>query len=92
MLYKFDSRYITLSVPIFLTNSKVWLDKINRLGMDPFLPLILVFLQSETTDARRLAFLKAVERHLFVISLLTRYFPRPPISPQDLQLLVMQLS
>jgi hypothetical protein len=67
----------------FSSNSKVWLDKLNRLGMDPCLPLILVFLQTEAADSRRLAFLKAVERHLFVASLVSRYYGRPYLPGMD---------
>jgi Protein of unknown function (DUF1524) len=60
-----------------------WLDKLDRIGMDPFLPLILVFLQKEPADSRRLAFLKAVERHLFLISLTDRYYGQPYIFVRD---------
>jgi hypothetical protein len=76
----------------FSSNSKVWLDKLNRLGMDPFLPLILVFLQTETADARRVAFLKAVERHLFVASLLNRYYGRPYLPGVDPQILLSAIE
>jgi hypothetical protein len=51
--------------------------------MDPFLPLILVFLQTEAADSRRLAFLKAVERHLFVASLVSRFYGRPYLPGMD---------
>jgi hypothetical protein len=67
----------------FPPNSMVWLDKLNRIEMDPFLPLILVFLRKESVDSRRLAFLQAVERHLFVVWLLGRYYGRPYLPGMD---------
>jgi hypothetical protein len=76
----------------FSSNSKVWLDKLNRLGIDPFLPLILVFLQTEAADSRRLAFLKAVERHLFVASLVSRYYGRPYLPGVDPKVLISAIE
>jgi hypothetical protein len=58
----------------FSPDTKAWLDKLNRIGMDPFLPLILVFLQKVPVDSKRLAFLHTVESYLFVVSLLNRYY------------------
>ncbi len=49
---------------------QIWLDKLNRIGMDPFLPLIMVFFQKVTDSRQRVALLKAIERHLFILSLL----------------------
>ncbi|TAN65075.1 MAG: DUF262 domain-containing protein [Methylobacter sp.] len=51
-----------------------WLDKINRLNMPLFQPLVLVFLQSEQSESNRLVFLRAIERQLFVMSLLNRRY------------------
>lgn len=56
----------------FSDDVKIWLDKINRIGIRPVLPLILVFFQSELTESNRLAFLKAMERQLFISSLTGR--------------------
>jgi len=58
----------------FPTDIKTWLDKINRLGIPSFQPLVLVFLQLEQSESNRLAFLKAIERQLFVISLINRRY------------------
>lgn len=58
----------------FSLNIKLWLDKIIRLNMRFFQPLLLVFLQSEKSESNRLSFLKAIERHLFVISLIDRRY------------------
>jgi uncharacterized protein with ParB-like and HNH nuclease domain len=58
----------------FAPEIKLWLDKINRLNMPFFQPLVLVFLQSEQSDSNRLAFLRSIERHLFVMLLLDRRY------------------
>lgn len=55
-------------------DTKIWLDKLNRLGMDPFQPLILAFLQCVSSETKRVTFLQAVERHLFIMSLAERYY------------------
>lgn len=51
---------------------QMWLDKLNRLEMELFLYLILVFLQRVSEENKRVAFLMAVERYLFTISLIGR--------------------
>lgn len=61
----------------FLPTTQIWLDKLNRLGADPYQALILVFLQCVTAENLRLAFLQAVERHQFVISFGLRYYGFP---------------
>ncbi|PPT84635.1 hypothetical protein XarzCFBP7410_04900 [Xanthomonas arboricola pv. zantedeschiae] len=52
---------------------RVWLDKINRIGNDPYTPLLLVFFQKVTDRKRLLDFLKAAERHIFLMSLGSGY-------------------
>ncbi len=56
---------------------KLWLDKLNRLGMNLFLPLVLAFFQSVTDEKKRVLFLQTIERHQFIISLTNRYFRLP---------------
>lgn len=56
---------------------KIWLDKINRIGLQIYHPLILVFLQLEQSDSNRLLFLKAIERKLFMISLVKGRYGLP---------------
>jgi len=55
-------------------DTKLWLDKLNRIGMSAFLPVVLAFLQSVTDDKKRVLFLRTVERHLFILSLLRARF------------------
>lgn len=50
-------------------DTQMWLDKLNRIGMDQFQPLVLVFLQCVSAESKRIAFLQAVERYLFIYSL-----------------------
>jgi hypothetical protein len=76
----------------FSPDTKAWLDKLNRIGMDPFLPLILVFLQKVPADSRRLAFLQAVERHRFVVSLVGRYYGRPYLFEMDPNVLLSAIE
>lgn len=60
---------------------QVWLDKLNRLGMELFIPLIMVFFQKITNKKKCLALMKAIERYLFlrsmVESMLKRHLFRP---------------
>jgi hypothetical protein len=58
----------------FSSDAQMWLDKLNRIGMDSYLPLILVYLQKVTGDSKVVGFLQAVERHRFVHSLLERSY------------------
>ncbi len=51
---------------------ETWLDKLDRLGASFFQPLILVFLQKEKNIDKRVLFLKAVERLIFITTL-TKY-------------------
>lgn len=53
---------------------KFWLDKLNRLGMPRFLPLVLAFSQSVTAEKKRVLFLQTIERLQFIISLANGHF------------------
>ena len=53
---------------------QLWLDKLSRLGLPVVGPLVLVFLQSVPADKKRVPFLQAVERYLFVLLLAGRHF------------------
>jgi len=72
----------------FMTDIKLWLDKINHLNIPVFQPLMLAFLQSEQSESNHLAFLQAVERQLFVMSF-WRYVHRFPF---EINSYVVQLS
>jgi hypothetical protein len=58
----------------FGDETKIWLDKMNRLGMDPFHPLMLAFFQHVPEESKRVAFLQAAERFLFVTMLMEPRF------------------
>ena len=58
----------------FSPEIQIWLDKLNRIGMEPYLPLVLVYLQKVTAENKRLSFLHAVERNLFIASLFSGPF------------------
>jgi len=75
----------------FPPDIQTWLDKINRLNMPSFQPLVLVFLQLEQSESNRLAFLKAIERQSFVMSLINRRYGLSflyDINPDSLQLAI----
>ncbi|MEO6755113.1 MAG: HNH endonuclease family protein, partial [Chthoniobacteraceae bacterium] len=79
----------------FSDHIRLWLDKLNRLnllGQHIYHPLVLVFLQSVSAESKRLAFLQAVERHLFIVSLSDRRFaysyPFGGMDPQMFQLAI----
>jgi hypothetical protein len=59
----------------FADDIQIWLDKLNRLGMDPFLPLIMIFFQKISNNKKRLVLLKAIEKHMFLLSFFG-YTPR----------------
>jgi hypothetical protein len=61
----------------FTLDVRLWLDKINRLNISVFQPLLLVFLQSKQSESNRLGFLKAIERQLFVLLLVSRRYSYP---------------
>ena len=75
----------------FSKETQIWLDKLNRLGMDSFQALVLVFLLRENTESKRVTFLQTVERYLFVISLGGRYYTFPyhlEVDPKILHLAI----
>lgn len=47
----------------------IWLAKLNRLGINSYMPLILTFFKECRVDKERVVFLKAIERFGFTISL-----------------------
>ncbi len=53
----------------FDPDTKSWLDKLNRLGIDFVIPLIMVFFQKTSDKKKRIALLKALEKNLFIQSL-----------------------
>ncbi|CAO3356144.1 DUF262 domain-containing protein [Azospirillum palustre] len=55
-------------------DTQIWLDKINRIRAETFFPIILIFLQKVKDSSKRVAFLQAVERHVFVATLGDMYF------------------
>lgn len=74
------------------TDTQVWLDKLNRQGLDSVQPVVLVFLQRVSVESTRIAFLQALERYLFIRYLGGMggmYFRRMPyfadIDPQIVQ-------
>lgn len=54
----------------FSDDVKIWLDKLNRLDIGDGRLIVLVFLQHESSDAKRLEFLQALERRLFMLMLI----------------------
>ncbi len=62
----------------------IWLDKINRMGLTIFEPLLLSVFMSKTSNVNILAFVKRVEEYIFVRHIFSRYgtnlshqFPNP---------------
>ena len=53
----------------FSEEEKIWLDKIGRIGIGQVVSLIMIFYQVKTTVQNKVLFLKAVEKHLFIHSL-----------------------
>jgi uncharacterized protein with ParB-like and HNH nuclease domain len=49
----------------FGDDEKVWLDKLNRLTIEPVAPLIMVFFQKVKSRTPRIELLKAIEQFLF---------------------------
>jgi uncharacterized protein with ParB-like and HNH nuclease domain len=70
-------------------DTQIWLDKLNRLEMQTCAPLILVFLQQVADEKKRVLFLQVLEKHLFVTSLVTRYYSPYPYS---LNLKILQMA
>lgn len=50
-----------------------WLNKINKLGFDEFSPLLLVFFKKVNDVHNRVRLLKAIERILFMLTMVYRY-------------------
>lgn len=57
----------------FGEETKFWLEKINRIGIEPIAPLILIFLQNEKREKKIIIFLTSLEKFMFTFSLLNRY-------------------
>ncbi|MEQ8678082.1 MAG: DUF262 domain-containing protein [Aggregatilineales bacterium] len=53
----------------FANDEKVWIDKLNRIGIGYFRPLVVAALATEetTTSAERVNLFKAIERFIFVL-------------------------
>jgi Protein of unknown function DUF262/Protein of unknown function (DUF1524) len=79
----FDSEYST--------DTKILLDKINRLGSSDFQPLILVALQSKQNEVALVAFLRSVERFLFIDSIYNLRQVRMFFSRLDINEIVFDL-
>lgn len=45
---------------------KLWLDRLNRIGINYFRPIVTASLMANCTPGERIAFLKAVERFIFI--------------------------
>ena len=56
------------------SESQTWLEKLTRIGMESYLPLILVVMQKVKSDKQRLGFFHALERYLFVAYLFAPYY------------------
>lgn len=63
----------------FAPDVQLWLDKLNRLGIDYFIPMIMVFFQKTTNKKKRLALLKVLEKNLFIGSLVDTHRPAYPL-------------
>jgi hypothetical protein len=71
--------WYTIFNPIGSAHSEevsIWLDKLNRLDTEPFLPLILSALINVENEDQLIKILKTLERHIFICTLLTRYTSR----------------
>ena len=64
----------------FALDVQLWLDKLNRLGIDSVMPLIMVFFQKTTNKKKRIALLKVLEKTLFVQSLIDSSISYPFLS------------
>lgn len=59
---------------IFSDEEKLWLEKINRQGVESAAPLIMVFFQQEKSIDARVDLLKTVERFIFFITLVRHQY------------------
>ncbi len=55
----------------FTKEETYWLEKINRRGIRSVAPLIMVFFAKEKKEKKRIQLLKAIEKYLFAVSVLT---------------------
>jgi hypothetical protein len=78
----------------FSSDVKAWLDKLNRIGLPGVDALVLVYLQKETSNPRRIEFLKLLERSIFLFILGLGYLSayRSTRLPDQLIKLAMQLG
>jgi hypothetical protein len=53
---------------VFTNDEKIWIDKLNRIGIGYFRPLVVAALSTEkkTTSTERIALFKAIERFIFL--------------------------
>ncbi len=75
----------------FSADIQIWLDKLNRLGMSYFVPVIMVFFQKVNDNEKRLILLKVIERHVFLLSLLG-FMPRRSIFSSEPRLIMLAIS
>ncbi|WP_395331358.1 DUF262 domain-containing HNH endonuclease family protein [Novosphingobium sp. BL-8H] len=54
--------------------TKIWLDKLQRIGAESYHPLMLVFLRKVDDPTKQVALLSAIERRIFASALIDRYF------------------
>lgn len=73
---------------------KIWLDKLNRFGFDGYYPLVLAFLQEEDSVELKIEFLRAIERIVFLSSIVTRYHyaNESILDPSEILSLTTQIS
>ncbi|HEY9170086.1 MAG TPA: DUF262 domain-containing protein [Lutibacter sp.] len=58
----------------FTNDESLWLDKINRQGISPVASLIMVFFENEKNENKRVKLLTAIEKYLFITSILSFRF------------------
>ena len=58
----------------FSADIVLWLDKLSRIGMDSYLPFTLIVLQKTKSEKQKAAYLKTIERNLFVFYFFSHYF------------------
>lgn len=76
----------------FSPSCKLLLDKVNRQDFTYFAPLAMVFFQNETIEAKRILFLQALERNLFIFSLISYRFHHPMYRTEESMLWAIELS
>lgn len=53
------------------SEEQAWIDRLNRIGMTYFRPLIMAILKNEKQEAERIRIFKSIERFIFVVFRLT---------------------